>query len=304
VDGFEGRLVKLRNPWGQGEWKGDWYDDDVMWEDYPTVKEHLVPGGFANDGTFWMDWEDFREQFNQLFLCLDFPDNWKGKRYRGAWVPGDTKTGAGGMPKYPTFPTNPQYTFTVKEKTRGVFIVSQKDNRWQTKGNDKYTTAVGWVIMKLLGDKQRCTKFKGKAMAGMSRTFVPARSVANTIDLAPGRYALVPTTFKPGNKPEKFVLECYTDKTVSYDQDGDDLPDLDEIEAEQDDGNSGDESAPPPEDAESDWEEEGHDDDEHDEDDSGRALGALSGHIAQLTSNIMGLTTKMADLEQRVTKLE
>ena len=25
------RLVKLRNPWGKGEWKGDWSDDSYKW---------------------------------------------------------------------------------------------------------------------------------------------------------------------------------------------------------------------------------------------------------------------------------
>lgn len=25
------RLVKLRNPWGKGEWRGDWSDDSYKW---------------------------------------------------------------------------------------------------------------------------------------------------------------------------------------------------------------------------------------------------------------------------------
>ena len=28
------RLVKLRNPWGKGEWKGDWGDDSWLWTPY------------------------------------------------------------------------------------------------------------------------------------------------------------------------------------------------------------------------------------------------------------------------------
>lgn len=31
------RLVRLRNPWSQGEWKGDWSDASALWEDYPEV---------------------------------------------------------------------------------------------------------------------------------------------------------------------------------------------------------------------------------------------------------------------------
>ena len=33
------RLVKLRNPWGKGEWKGKWSDDSSMWTE--DLKEKL-----------------------------------------------------------------------------------------------------------------------------------------------------------------------------------------------------------------------------------------------------------------------
>ena len=25
------KLIKMRNPWGYGEWKGDWSDDSSKW---------------------------------------------------------------------------------------------------------------------------------------------------------------------------------------------------------------------------------------------------------------------------------
>ena len=30
-DSTKARLLKLRNPWGDGEWKGPWSDHDDMW---------------------------------------------------------------------------------------------------------------------------------------------------------------------------------------------------------------------------------------------------------------------------------
>jgi hypothetical protein len=66
VDALTGRMVKLRNGWGLADWKGDWCNDDFMWEDYPSVREFLNPGEFADDGSFWMEWADFEKQFNQV----------------------------------------------------------------------------------------------------------------------------------------------------------------------------------------------------------------------------------------------
>jgi len=50
------RLVKLRNPWGHGEWQGKWSDKDPNWTDeliQITGKED------RDDGIFFMDWQHF-----------------------------------------------------------------------------------------------------------------------------------------------------------------------------------------------------------------------------------------------------
>jgi len=54
-------LVKLRNPWGSGEWKGDWSDQSDKWTD--EVREQLQYYDNRDDGVFWMDFEDFRGIF-------------------------------------------------------------------------------------------------------------------------------------------------------------------------------------------------------------------------------------------------
>jgi len=58
----EHRLVKIRNPWGTGEWKGAWGDGHENWSKYPEVAKAV---GYQNkdDGAFWMSWEDFVENW-------------------------------------------------------------------------------------------------------------------------------------------------------------------------------------------------------------------------------------------------
>ena len=59
-------LIKLRNPWGEGEWKGKWSDDSPCWTD--EYKQYF---GYkkANDGIFWIDISDYVENFFCTFIC-------------------------------------------------------------------------------------------------------------------------------------------------------------------------------------------------------------------------------------------
>eukprot|EP00933_Yihiella_yeosuensis_P048188 TRINITY_DN4425_c0_g1_i4.p1 TRINITY_DN4425_c0_g1~~TRINITY_DN4425_c0_g1_i4.p1 ORF type:complete len:456 (+),score=119.19 TRINITY_DN4425_c0_g1_i4:74-1441(+) len=61
-------LVQLRNPWGSGEWTGDWSDKSPLWEENPEVAEALAFEQ-AEDGAFWMTWEDFTENYKSIYVC-------------------------------------------------------------------------------------------------------------------------------------------------------------------------------------------------------------------------------------------
>ena len=54
------RLLRLRNPWGKGEWNGAWSDGSSEWT--PEMRSMLAFTD-ANDGTFWINLEDFKKNF-------------------------------------------------------------------------------------------------------------------------------------------------------------------------------------------------------------------------------------------------
>ncbi|CAE7764178.1 DEK1 [Symbiodinium pilosum] len=58
------RLVKIRNPHGEGEWQGAWSDRSPLWSKWPRVKQQLISSEQKNDGSFWMQWEDFVNFWN------------------------------------------------------------------------------------------------------------------------------------------------------------------------------------------------------------------------------------------------
>jgi len=60
-------LIMIRNPWGQGEWTGDWSDNSSKWT--PAIKKQLnwQP---RDDGTFWMCLDDFCNYFTDVTICM------------------------------------------------------------------------------------------------------------------------------------------------------------------------------------------------------------------------------------------
>jgi len=85
------RLLRLRNPWGHSEWLGAWSGDSTEMKKFgpiiqKTYIDKLPPDEQfeldADDGTFFMIYDDWRDQFSTLFLNLDFPEDWTGVRFK------------------------------------------------------------------------------------------------------------------------------------------------------------------------------------------------------------------------------
>lgn len=68
------KMIQLRNPWGKGEWEGDFSDNSKKWNEFPNVKKALADdanakSGGDNDGIFWMLWDDFIVHYNNVEVC-------------------------------------------------------------------------------------------------------------------------------------------------------------------------------------------------------------------------------------------
>lgn len=66
------KLVQLRNPWGQTEFKGAWNDqDDEHWT--PALKKKLNVQD-KDDGIFFMPLLDYIKYFDHTCICMDVPE--------------------------------------------------------------------------------------------------------------------------------------------------------------------------------------------------------------------------------------
>ncbi len=66
--GKQVRLLKLRNPWGHGEWQGDWSDKSPLWT--PALKKKV---GFtdADDGIFFIKLEDYLSNYEWTSISVE-----------------------------------------------------------------------------------------------------------------------------------------------------------------------------------------------------------------------------------------
>ena len=62
------KLIKLRNPWGSGEWNGDWCDTSSLWTESLKKKYGLTEKAI-DDGDFFMRFEDFCKYYAQIGIC-------------------------------------------------------------------------------------------------------------------------------------------------------------------------------------------------------------------------------------------
>ena len=133
------RLLRIRNPWGRGEWKGKWSDDSEEMDQFESQLQQYIAGledderfelG-ANDGTFLINYASFRDIYNRLFVVNDFPDDWSAVRFSCEWTP----ESSGGLPMEKTpeanrrFAKNPQFIFTSTEDCQLFVSLQQADGR-------------------------------------------------------------------------------------------------------------------------------------------------------------------------------
>ena len=62
------RLIHIRNPWGAGEWMGEWCDTSDKWT--PELREQVgLQEGDKDEGEFFMSFDDYLKYFCMMGIC-------------------------------------------------------------------------------------------------------------------------------------------------------------------------------------------------------------------------------------------
>lgn len=62
------RLLKMRDPWGEETWTGDWSRFSFAWTTLSGDLQAKLNGSTKSSGQFYISFEDFLKHFDELYL--------------------------------------------------------------------------------------------------------------------------------------------------------------------------------------------------------------------------------------------
>ncbi|KAL1440201.1 hypothetical protein MTO96_010009 [Rhipicephalus appendiculatus] len=234
VDGREERIIRIRNPWGSGEWKGAWSDKSKKWANVSEEKRQELGLVVKDDGEFWISEEDFLKYFQMIDFCHLDPGStvgeikesgqektWEVAKFEGSWVPGTTAGGADENDE--KFATNPQYMITLHEPDDEdedgectVIVALLQKNRRVFQVHDDMWLNIGFVLYEI-EDPDNCPApltieyMADYRQVGQSKHISPSRENTTRFRLLPGTFCIIPCTAE-ADKAGDFLLRIYTEK--------------------------------------------------------------------------------------------
>ncbi|KAK6300460.1 calpain-9-like [Coregonus clupeaformis] len=220
------KLIRIRNPWGQVEWNGAWSDESKEWNVIDSSEKKRILQNSMDDGEFWMEFEDFKANYDKIEICNLTPDSltddskrkWEVNMFEGNWIRGST---AGGCRNFiDTFWTNPQFKLNLvhadddNDKCSVVIALMQKNRRALRKeGLDLQT--IGFALYEAPADEDHLGKdfFRYNGSKARSKTYINVREISERFTLPPGNYLLVPTTFQPHDEAD-FLIRIFSEKAA------------------------------------------------------------------------------------------
>lgn len=226
LEGTPHRLLRIRNPWGKGEWNGAWSDGSKEWSTISDQAKQELEMLKRDDGDFWMSFEDWLANFERLTICHLYPDAvaqeicedsgkhmWDQDIYQAEWVPGVNSGGSGGYRHDRAFWKNPQFPVSVDQSNigpdgKGHVIVSLL----QRSKNNKGTLDIGLGLCELKpGVKPRengANYDQNETSQPKVENCRPLREVCVHYELKPGNYVVIPCT-QFGNTEGEFMLRVF-----------------------------------------------------------------------------------------------
>ncbi|XP_072885084.1 calpain-8-like [Hemitrygon akajei] len=222
------KLFRLRNPWGRVEYNGPWSDRSSKWKEVSVEEKTRLKLKISEDGEFWIPADVLVANFSSVELCSLNPlcqhrtdCIWALTTLEGMWMSG---VSAGGNKNSDLFARNPQYRLTLLEEDEELLDgkpcctisvqLLQKHGRKKEGIKHLYIafdiyTVKQWYVggMSPFGR----TFFRQHQPVFSSGAYINSRSVSRHLQLPPGQYLIVASTFNK-NEEGEFFLRIFAKK--------------------------------------------------------------------------------------------
>ncbi|XP_077447835.1 calpain-5-like [Stigmatopora argus] len=227
-------MIRMRNPWGKTEWNGSWSDSSEEWSKVGDTERGNLGITVEDDGEFWMSFTDWCKHFTDADVCrlintsmISIHKTWHEVVHFGSWTKNAEPllNRCGGCANHKsTFLQNPQYIFDVTKESDEVLVsLQQRDMKIHRKFGQGENLTIGFSIFKVeLNRKYRMHDILTQKCVETS-TYINARTVFMRCTLQQGRYALIPTTFKPYILGD-YMIRLFTDLDSSCRELSEDKP--------------------------------------------------------------------------------
>ncbi|CAH0002023.1 unnamed protein product [Clonostachys byssicola] len=195
-NGKKVRLIKVRNPWGErsnnglGEWHGPWSDGSKEWTPEMIRKLNY---SFADNGNFWMTFEDVLSNFRWIFRTRLFDERWTVAQQ---WMSSPVSWVAGFLRK--------KFIVEIKREGLVVIVLSTLDDRYFRGLAGPYAYFLEFVVRQL---GSPLVLAEAKCHRGISER----RSVNCEVHLKPGVYEILPRVTAERHPYKRTVEEVVKD---------------------------------------------------------------------------------------------
>uniref|UniRef100_G3MLV0 Calpain catalytic domain-containing protein n=1 Tax=Amblyomma maculatum TaxID=34609 RepID=G3MLV0_AMBMU len=234
-EGGEVNLIRLRNPWGSGEWSGPWSDKSDKWDKISEETRQDLGLTVNDDGEFWISESCFLKHFNLVDFCHLDPGSmvgeagddaedekhWEVAKFEGSWVP--SSNAGGTTDDMEKFATNPQYLVALREpddeevdgECTMIVALLQRGRRFFTVTEDMWLN-IGFAVYEVEDPDSSPVPLTAQYLADHRVVFdidqcEPSQEVTRRLRLLPGTFCVIPYTYE-ADVAGDFLLRIYTEK--------------------------------------------------------------------------------------------